>query len=390
MSYAEELEAAKYRVVPPDRVAEEQARLDAIRRSEQGAAGSGLDELFVSVRDLVSAKPAGWIVKPLFQEGAFGLVLGQYKAGKSLLTVDMLLATARGCPEWFGYKIRKRRRVLYVNAEGSMTLRLRAYLKYHDLAPEAIPGFVVITRRIKLDAEGARGLRGAVELYESMHGTFDVVVVDTVARAMVGSESSDEDMTVFVDACESLLGDHKRTVIVVHHLGKDATRGSRGHTILPAAVATQLNVQHDSATGIRSFRVELQRDEEADPGRTFKLERVDLGVDDDGDEMASVVVVPDSNAPVRARPRAPSGKNMQTVYRVVSDLCAEMGTILPESSVIPKGVRAVQASAVITTAGSALLCEPKHKRQRVLEALDRLREQGFIGVVDPWVWVVRP
>lgn len=369
------------------REAEEAAQRAAAKKKSHRVNGHDreageADGLFRSVRDLVMAEPAGWHVKGLIQRGTFVLVVGKPKTGKSFLVTDCMLALARGLPFWFGYKVPRPARVLYVNAEGSMTLRLRAYLKHHGL--EDVPGFTVITQRVRLNAEGAAKLIAAVEEHEAEHGTFDVVVIDTVARALVGSESSDEDMAEFVAACERLVGGGRRTVIAVHHVGKDATRGARGHSSLPAAVATQIDVESDGSG--RAFRVELQRDAEADLGRAFRLQRVVLGTDEDGDELASVVVAQESDAVREPRPARPKGKNQAAVLSAIRELMADEAEVAPGTSTLPAGKRIVRIDAVIRRASPAIACDARHKHSRITDALNGLRDGGFIGISDPWVW----
>jgi RecA-family ATPase len=56
-----------------------------------------------------------------------------------------------------------------------------------------------------------------------------VVVLDTVNRSLNGSESSDEDMSRYLRAAETVRAAFGGVVCLVHHFGVDETR-PRGHT----------------------------------------------------------------------------------------------------------------------------------------------------------------
>jgi hypothetical protein len=103
-------------------------------------------------------------------------------------------------------------------------------------------------------------------------------------------------------------------VIVVHHCGVDATR-PRGHTSLTGAVEVQLAVKK-SDDGIVTVTVERAKDLEEGAEIYSRLESVVVGVDPDGDELTSLVVVPTEAAPI-----ASSGpkltKNQQTMYSIL-------------------------------------------------------------------------
>ena len=76
-----------------------------------------------------------------------------------------------------------------------------------------------------------------------------VIVLDTLNRSLRGSESSDEDMTAYIRAADSLREGFDCAVVIVHHGGIDGTR-PRGHTSLTGAADAQLSVSRDAAGSI--------------------------------------------------------------------------------------------------------------------------------------------
>jgi RecA-family ATPase len=67
------------------------------------------------------------------------------------------------------------------------------------------------------------------------------------------------DMTSFVRNMDTLRQTTGAHLMVVHHTGKDAARGARGHNSLRAATDTEIEVQIDE-DGTRSAMVTKQRD----------------------------------------------------------------------------------------------------------------------------------
>jgi hypothetical protein len=115
-------------------------------------------------------------------------------------------------------------------------------------------------------------------------------VLDTLNRSLRGSESSDEDMSAYVRAADSLRETFNCAVIIVHHCGVDGTR-PRGHTSLTGAADAQLSVSRDAAGNI-IVTLEYAKDGPSSDAVVSLLEVVEVGIDDDGDPITSCVVVP--------------------------------------------------------------------------------------------------
>ncbi|MEI2422068.1 AAA family ATPase, partial [Arthrospira platensis SPKY2] len=100
-------------------------------------------------------------------------------------------------------------------------------------------------------------------------------MIDTLARSMAGgSENDSEDMGNLVRAADRLREEFGATVLFIHHSGKDATRGARGHSSLRAAVDTEIEVA--GLEGTRTARVTKQRDFGTGEAFSFDLEAVTL------------------------------------------------------------------------------------------------------------------
>ena len=80
------------------------------------------------------------------------------------------------------------------------------------------------------------------EIEENHKDKIAVIIIDTMARAMVGTEeNSAKDMSMFVHQCDHLRERFGCSVIVVHHTGHDGSRG-RGSSARYAAADAEIIV----------------------------------------------------------------------------------------------------------------------------------------------------
>lgn len=138
---------------------------------------------------------------------------------------------------------------------------------------------------------------------------------------------------------------HRKTgalVVLIHHSGKDATRGARGWSGLRAAADAEIEVTRNG--DFRAATVTKMKDGSDGASHSFKLKVVPLGVDADGEEESSCVVEHVEQAPEEARAgkQKPSGRHQLLMYDVLKTV-APSGTVALEDLVagytakVPKG-----------------------------------------------------
>jgi hypothetical protein len=232
-----------------------------------------------------------WIVKNLIPPGELTAIVGPTSCGKTFLTMDLLLALARGQEFWFGQRIKRHGLVVHLTLEGtSLGNRLNAYRAHHDITGD-LP-YVALEVPINL-REPPTALINAIERQGQLHDLPVVLVaVDTVNRAMGGGEeNSSEHMGAFLASAERIKTAFPGCgVLLVHHIGKDPTKGARGHSSFSANVGAQLHVDQDESSGIRTVTMDKQRDATTETTFNFKLTQVSLGPDEDGEPITSCVV----------------------------------------------------------------------------------------------------
>jgi len=125
------------------------------------------------------------------------------------------------------------------------------------------------------------------------------IVLDTLNRSLNGSENSDEDMGAYIKATDAIRDAFDCSVLVVHHCGINDSR-PRGHTSLTGAADARLAVTRDPAKNIL-VEVEFMKDGDSSEIVVSALESVDVGCDEDGDQITSCVIVPSEAVPSEHR-----------------------------------------------------------------------------------------
>jgi hypothetical protein len=238
-----------------------------------------------------------YLVKGIIPRTGLVVVWGPPKCGKSFWAFDLTMHIA------LGWKYRDRRvqqgTVVYFALEGGggFAARIEAWRRRH-LADhhDAVP-FNLLDVPIDLVADRDALIEA---IHEQVTEPPAAVVIDTLNRALLGDENKSDDMAKFIRAADAIRVAFGSVVIIIHHCGVVKNR-PRGHTSLAGADDAQIAVERDK-DGIISAKVEHMKDAEAGAALASKLEKVDLGVDDDGDPMSSCIIVP-SDAVVEAGPK---------------------------------------------------------------------------------------
>jgi len=212
------------------------------------------------------------------------VLFGSSTAGKTFMAIDLAMAIALG-HDWRDQYIVKQGAVVYVAAEGASGVqdRLRAYCEHHQLDMTRVPLRVVrVAPNLLLRAE-------ALELAKAIGPGIAMIVLDTFAQTMPGgNENSAEDVGLALAHCKGLRRATGAVVLLVHHSGKDESKGARGWSGLRAAADAELEVISDGER--RLMRITKQKDGRDDLEFGFSLLSVGLELDEDGDMVESCVI----------------------------------------------------------------------------------------------------
>jgi hypothetical protein len=209
------------------------------------------------------------------------------------------------------------------------------------------------------------------------------VVLDTLNRSLVGSESSDEDMAAYVKAADSIRAAFDCAVLVVHHCGVNDSR-PRGHTSLTGAADAQLAVKRD-ASGTIIVTVEWMKDG-AGEGDVIAstLELVEVGHDQDGEPITSCVVAASTAAAATSKRAGKLTKSAEVALTALDQALDEAGEVPPASNHIPAGTKAVSLMLWRKYAYARGISGSEQERARQL-AFQRAAESLFATqVVGTW------
>ncbi|WNC90609.1 AAA family ATPase [Paraburkholderia sp. FT54] len=335
----------------------------------------------LSADDLLNAPPLRWLVRGVLPASGLAALYGPSGSGKSFLALDLCAAVAEGS-EWFGRRV-DAAPVMYVCLEGEagMGKRVNAWRKHNGRTLRS-DRLQFITQPFDLRrAADVADLCAAVLATGLRDG---LVVIDTLNRAAPGAdENASTDMGELIEACKEIQRVIGGVVLAVHHTGKDAAKGLRGHSSLFAALDAGIEVKRDGDH--REWLVAKSKDDADGASNPFRLQLVDLGEDHNGEPVTSCVVEPD-NSPAQGGPRAPRGATQKVVHEsmqillLASERHGEAGA--------PAGRQCVRKEEAVTALASDMTCEQRRRKPEARRALDALITAGHYAEFDGWVWEI--
>jgi len=250
----------------------------------------------------ISTKPR-YLIKDVLDQDANAVIYGKSNTGKSFLALDMAWSIATGAP-WGGRKVRQGA-VVYFAAEAGRGFGYRVAAVRGQKGPDNAPlmyspsalNLLASRNNPQLQRAEIDRMLAAIRETESAFGEkVKLVVIDTLAKVMSGgNENSSEDMTGVADAISKIGSEAQCSTLTVHHSGKNAAAGMRGHSSLQAAIETELEVRRsgkDETSGPGFIRTPKQREmSKAGNDIGFSLRTVLLETDDEGDNITSCVAV---------------------------------------------------------------------------------------------------
>jgi KaiC/GvpD/RAD55 family RecA-like ATPase len=362
-------------------------------------------------------------VAGLLVEGGFVLVYGESNCGKTFWTTDLALHVAAGLP-WNGRRV-DGGPVVYAALEGGdgFRNRLAAWRQAHDVRAR-VP-FAAIPAALDLrDLEGdTERLIEAVQTVAKQAGQpVRMLVVDTMARAMAGGdENSASDMSSLIGNVDRIRAETGACVVLVHHCGKDASRGARGHSSLRAAADTEIEVRSDQETGLRTATISKQRDLATGGSFNFRLEAVTLGQNQHGEDVTTCTVRGDMavprklgaklspeeqgwlrdvraffDDPARAHEGVSPAPGSAPIRAATRDemrawlvLRGRVGSVTPPgvSRPVTQDVEGGSEQGHVTGALHPPAALSSADRQNLLRYLNRLKDKGKIGMFGEWIWL---
>jgi len=333
----------------------------------------------LSPAELASRPAVRWLARGVLPLEGIAAIYGPPGCGKSFLALDLLAAIAAG-RAWFACRT-KAAPVLYIGLEGEAGIaqRVRAHQDRHGTADRMRFLLAPLDLRQHQDradivqAARAAGLAGGV------------LCIDTLAASAPGmDENTSADMGEVIAGLKALQAELGGLVLAVHHTGKDATKGLRGHSSLLGALDAAIEVTRTDDR--REWRTAKSKDGSDGDAHPFRLEVVELEADEDGEPVTSCVVAPEERtADAVRRVALPGGGNMRLAFDAIAAVLKDARAYGMASA--PPGRPCIELEAATTAAAGALPCEPKRRRERAQAAITGLVSRGNLGHAEGWIWL---
>jgi hypothetical protein len=237
------------------------------------------------------------------------------------------IATGR---DWMGKTVKQSGVVLYIAGEGhgGLGARIKA-CKIKNDSPDGAPLYVIRAQiNLRSSQEDFDNLISAInDLLETVGEKLQMIVLDTLMRMSGGgfNENSSEDMGGFITQAGKLQAFYDCALLVIHHSGKDVTKGLRGHSSLLGAVDTELEINrldsvvnsgNEAVKGSGTITVTKQKDGSDDIAIGFDVVAIDVSTSALGFESVTSLAVQANteivqNTKKNAKNNAGSGGNQR-------------------------------------------------------------------------------
>jgi hypothetical protein len=330
-----------------------------------------------------------YLVKGWLDRGAFSVVYGESNVGKTFFALDLAIHIAAG-RDWHGAKVAAPGDlpggVIYVAGEGGTGLNNRIEALRCDkmdlyTEADAHRGFRLLPTLLDLCGKDDAGeLLKVMDLQPARPA---LIVIDTLARNMgEGDENTARDMGAFIQSCDRLREATGAHLMVIHHSGKDVSRGARGSGSLRGAVDTEI---HLTRSGI-VIMAETKKQRDMPTGKVFAytLRDVEIGTDEDDEPVTSAVVEP--TEPVKKLRRLTGQKSI--AMQALDDALAQKGEKRP-GDMFPQNRRCVSVETWREYCERHSLSGGKGEsaaRMAFNRARDGLHSEEFIRIIDEYVW----
>lgn len=357
--------------------------------------------LNIEAWDTIKDEPVRWIIDNVLPEKGFAALYGPPGSYKSFIALDIAEAVATG-RNWMGNQVTSPGAVLYIAGEGhgGIGARIKACKINHQTKDGAQIYVIRYQLNLRSSADDFNLLMESIDALLDRTGIeLRLVQIDTLARAFGGGNENDsQDMGAFIHNCGRLQRKLDCALMVLHHSGKDATKGLRGHSSLLGAVDTQLELQKlvtddlkESVAGTGILTISKQKD--GQDNLKFGFEMVQININQGAeqglglDENISLAVreqqemINEQHKPTKKPPsRKGAGPNQTVAMDALHKAIKEFGEMQ-----IVDGKR----NKCINLGRWEDACTAKSMTNRQFkDSKLSLQEIKKIEIYEPWVWVI--
>ena len=186
-----------------------------------------------------------WLIEGFIPDKSTTVIYGPPASYKTFVALDIGLHITN-MKTWHTNQTHKTGIVIYLVGEGvyGLNKRISAWHEYYNL--ELNTAFITIPFShvvIHLD-ETIAFLKETIRNIENKYNSVvKLIIIDTLSRAMIAlEENSAKDTAYIMHKLELLKKEFDSGLLIIHHSGKDITKGMRGSSALLAAVDVSIQI----------------------------------------------------------------------------------------------------------------------------------------------------
>lgn len=257
-----------------------------------------------------------YLIDGCLTKSSFACIFGASGVGKTFTALDIGFAISSG-REWFGRRT-KASKVLYCAIEAGRTIekRIQAYIESGNHNELLESNFNYLTAPINFHTS-ENDYNVFIEILEKNDFNNGLIIIDTL-NALIGGadENASYAMGSIIDKLRKIIEKTNNAVLIVHHSGKNESRGLRGHSSLYAALDTLIEVSTNSGNDSHVWKVEKQRDDARNQFGFFKLVPTFFS-NLNGREVSSCVIDEIHNGHYDSRIKTAKATNIQVTIAAI-------------------------------------------------------------------------
>ena len=337
----------------------------------------------LSVADIQKLPKVDWLVKDTFPAQGLACIWGPSGSSKSFLALDLAMSVASKS-EWFGLKV-KSVPVVYIVLEGlqGFIKRVNAWALQNKIRPKR---FFLIRDDINLfNFADVSDLLASLEEVNFVNG---LIVIDTLNQASPGvDENSVKEISQVLTHLKFLQRQTNSLALIVHHSGKDVSRGIRGSSSIRAALDTSVEVVSTSNTQ-KEWRVDKSKDSTDGQVYRYSLREISTGVDEDQTTITSCVVEPGEKL-LYSKPK-PNGKNQKIAFKRI-EILESISTIAGKCFQAPDQKMLEVEYAIDEVSKDFTTTQQSKRKNQARSTIQNLIANGFIHTASEegkdYVWI---
>jgi hypothetical protein len=243
---------------------------------------------FQHIGEILRGPKFKWQVKGIMPEYSFGCLWGPPGSLKTFAGIDIACAIVTRGAFLGHFEVLNPLRVAYVCSEGTSGLqkRLQVWMNQHHTSEAQLDGLQISTHSYLLDEEVDRA--AFIEELRTAYGSGkpDVLIIDTLASNFGGDENSTKELGRLCRALANFAKEMKISIILIHHAGKDVSKGPRGNTSLTGKVDWHMQFQKDKD----GYKARLQKQKDGKELGWFRIIPEELLADPTDLESTSLVI----------------------------------------------------------------------------------------------------